>query len=91
MTHTPGPWHAQDMHIHAGRNGNCIAICASKHDARVGAAAPQMLAALEAIVEEARSTMLGLNGEGERGISVALLRHAATAIATARGGRKVNP
>ena len=75
MSHTPGPWHYQGVHVWAGDDESAGAItqggcgCCNgtrdgvynEDDARLIAAAPDLLAALERIANSTLSQFMGPN------------------------------
>ncbi len=78
MSHTPGPWSYHDASIEPqilGVNGETVVyeLNTNEHDARLIAAAPELLEALEAAL---KAGIIDIDGEPER---------ARAAIAKARG------
>jgi len=63
--HTPGPWAARQVaydrstpfHVQDVDGAGEVAKCANKHDARLIAAAPELLAALEAIERDSEDEL----------------------------------
>ena len=93
--HTPGPWHIGVRTFHAGRDvygpkGEPVAVAdqeltlpeESAANARLIAAAPDLLAALEALVGEADLGEVDLDDDDR-----AKLEQARAAIAKATGGQ----